>query len=167
MLICGISCSAADAWRPFNINRNDRVKRLLNALTGLLLALSAPATALAETNLVLPQNANDIRELTRKSEAGPCTRCGVVTNIRSENRPRPQAPKTASPAGTNLQTTPILSGGSAAKDARNASKPVAFYKMTVRMDDGTFTFFEQDDKPSVAKGDRVEIVEGRVEPRLN
>ena len=65
---------------------------------------------------------------------------------------------------TSSTATPIGSG-TAVKDAGNANKPETFYKMTVRYGDGTYAFFEQDDEPSVRKGDKVEIIEGRVELR--
>ena len=34
-----------------------------------------------------------------------------------------------------------------------------------KYDDGTYAFFEQDDEPSVRKGDKVEVVDGRIERR--
>ena len=37
--------------------------------------------------------------------------------------------------------------------------------MTVRYDDGSYAFFEQDDEPNFAKGDRVDVIDGRVERR--
>jgi hypothetical protein len=35
----------------------------------------------------------------------------------------------------------------------------------VRYEDGTYAFIEQHDEPVVSKGDRVRVVEGRVELR--
>ena len=52
--------------------------------------------------------------------------------------------------------------GSVVKDAKKAQQPTTYYKMTVRFDDGTYAFFEQDDKPAVRKGDK-KVIEGRVE----
>jgi hypothetical protein len=43
--------------------------------------------------------------------------------------------------------------------------PITTYVITVRYEDGSFAFIEQSDQPVVSKGDRVRVVEGRVEPR--
>ena len=39
--------------------------------------------------------------------------------------------------------------------------------MTVRYDDGTYAFFEQDDEPAVQKGDKIEVIDGRIERRAD
>ena len=135
----------------------------------LMLALSVPAIVLAQSNLILPKNLDDIREINREIDAAPCVKCGIVTNVRNEQRqptaaPRPTQPS-ASGVGSNLATTPIIGSGSVVKDARQATKPSSYYKITVRYDDGTYAFFEQDDKPAVQKGDKVETFEGRLELR--
>ena len=86
--------------------------------------------------------------------------------MRSEKRSNGQrkapTPPPASGISSNVVTTPIIGSGTAVKDARNANKPITFYKMTVRYDDGTYAFFEQDEKPAVRKGDRIEIIDNRV-----
>ena len=74
-------------------------------------------------------------------------------------------PVPASGISSGIATTPIVGSGTTVKDARNANKPETFYKMTVRYDDGTYAFFEQDDQPNVRKGDKVEVIDGRVELR--
>jgi hypothetical protein len=136
-------------------------------LACLLLALPL----LARAELILPQSQDDIRRLTERADAGPCVnKCGVVTDVRGATRERsqdraPEAPP-VSGIGSNVATTPII-GKAAVKDARNAKKPVTFYKMTVRYDDGSYAFFEQDEQPAVAKGDPVEIIDGRVERRAS
>lgn len=139
-------------------------------LAGLLLALCVPAALSAE--LKLPQSPDDFRALTAPAESGgPCEHCGIVTDVRSASRqptPTRSQSATATPAtgiGNNVATTPILGSGSTVKDARKASKPVTYYKLSVRFADGTFAFFEQDEQPTVAKGDTVEVVDGRVVPR--
>ena len=131
---------------------------------GLLLALCSTVAFSAE--LKLPQGPDDFRALSAPENAGPCERCGVVTDVRSASR---QPTRSQSPAamptsgiGNNVATTPIVGSGSSVKDARQAAKPVTYYKLSVRFADGTFAFFEQDEQPAVVKGDTVEIVEGRV-----
>jgi len=142
------------------------VIRLWKTLACLTLAL--PLLANAQSKLILPQNQDDIRRLTERADAGPCVKCGVITDVRSATRERspgraPEAPP-VSGIGNNVATTPII-GKAAVKNARNANKPISYYKMTVRYDDGTYAFFEQDDEPAVKKGDRVEVIDGRVERR--
>jgi len=142
------------------------VTRLWKTLACLTLAL--PLLTNAQSKLILPQNQDDIRRLTERADAGPCVKCGVITDVRSATRERsqgraPEAPP-VSGIGNNVATTPII-GKAAVKNARNANKPITFYKMTVRYDDGTYAFFEQDDEPAVKKGDRAEVVDGRVERR--
>ena len=143
--------------------------RTRDTLACLLFALSLPA--LAQSKLILPQNQDDIRQLTKRAETGPCKKCGMVTNVRSESRELQQrnvsAPPASSGIGGTLATTPIIGSGTAVKDARKEGIPATYYKITVRYDDGTYAFFEQDDKPLVRKKDRIEIIEGRVELRAN
>ena len=132
------------------------------------LAFALPLLASAQSQLILPQGQDDIRRLSDAVSSGPCVKCGVVTDLRSETRERDtkRAPQTLPPSdiGGNLTTTPII-GKKAVKAARSANQPVTFYKLTVRYDDGTYAFFEQDDEPNVAKGDRVDVIDGRVERR--
>lgn len=135
------------------------------------LALALPLFATAQSKLILPQNQDDIRRLTEPAAAaGPCAKCGVVTDLRSAQRERgnsrsPEAPP-VSGVGNNVATTPII-GKKAVKNARNANQPITFYKLTVRYDDGSYAFFEQDDEPTVGKGDRVDVIDGRVERRAD
>ena len=143
--------------------------RLWKTLAGLACAL--PLLAAAQSQLVLPRNQDDIRRLTEQAApAGPCVKCGVVTDLRSATRERSanRAPDALPPndIGGNLTTTPII-GKKAVKAARNANSPVTFYKLTVRYDDGTYAFFEQDDEPDFAKGDRVDVIDGRVVRRAD
>jgi hypothetical protein len=147
----------------FGCPKDDSVIRI--CITLALLALALPARA----ELILPQTQDDIRQLSTKADSGPCVKCGVITDVRSERRQPTAGQTTAAPPasgiGNNVATTPLIGSGSAVKDARNAKKPVTVYKMTVRFDDGTYAFFEQDDQPAVSKGDRVEVIDGRVAPR--
>jgi hypothetical protein len=147
------------------------VIRNQKTLACLLFALTLPLPAQAQSTLILPQNQDDIRQLTKPADGGPCTRCGVITNVRSEPRERrqPQTPAAppASGVGNEVATTPIIASGNAVKDSREAKKPLSVHQLTVRLDDGSYAFFEQDDKPALQKGDRVEVIDGRIERRAN
>jgi hypothetical protein len=142
------------------------VKTIQTILACLLFALMLPPAALAQSKLILPQSPDDFSKLTKSERSGPCDKCGVLTNVRSEKRSNSQRktppPPPASGISSHVATTPIISTGSAVKDARNANKPLTFYKMTVRYDDGTYAFFEQDEKPALHKGDKIEIIDNRV-----
>ena len=134
-----------------------------------LTMLSQPL--LAQSPLQLPSAPDDFRELLDDQRSGPCGQCGVVTAIRTQSR-EGQAPRNPGPTrrdtgglGGNLTTTPIFGTGSTVQDARQAGAPVISYVITVRYDDGSFAFFDQDDEPVVRKGDRVRVVADRVELR--
>ena len=155
--------------QPFNSLgvKDDGVIRLWKILACLAFAL--PLFSHAQGKLILPQNQDDIRRLNEQTETtGPCVKCGVVTDLRSAQRERGQSRSPEAPPlsgiGNNVATTPII-GKKAVKNARNASQPITYYKLTVRYDDGTYAFFEQDDQPEVGKGDRVDVIDGRVERR--
>ena len=134
-------------------------------LVAIGLAVALTPLSLAQSHLKLPSSQDDYRELIEEERSGPCERCGVVTAIRSQTHegPRPRSPAPA--IAPSLVTTPIVGTGSTVEDARQRDAPVQIYVITVRYEDGTFAFIEQHDEPSVRKGDRVQVVEGRVELR--
>lgn len=133
-------------------------------LACLLLALLTPLLSHAE--LKLPQSQDDYRQLTQKADGGPCSQCGVITDVRSASRqPGERASTATTPAagiGSSIAPTAIIGSGNSVRDARQASQPDTFYQLTVRYADGSYAVFEQDEQPSVGKGDAVEIVAGRV-----
>ncbi|MFT3848160.1 MAG: hypothetical protein QM739_05635 [Propionivibrio sp.] len=142
------------------------MKNTQKTLASLAFALVIPAAACAQGKLILPSGQDDISKLMETPRSGPCEKCGVITDVRSERRQvkdrDTMAPVPSSGIGSGIKTTPIIGSGTAVKDARSAHQPETFYKMTVRYDDGTYAFFEQDDEPSVRKGDKVEVIDGRV-----
>ena len=147
------------------------MKKNWKPLACLLLALTLPEIALAQSNLILPQSQDDIRQLTKSENTDPCMKCGIVTNVRSESRDRKpyQISTTPSPSavGSNIAPTPIIGSGNAVQNAREAAKPTTYYKVTVRYDDGKYAIFEQDEEPELKKGDMVEAVDGRLQLRFD
>lgn len=146
--------------------KENSVKRLASLpIAALVCALIYPPLAGAE--LILPQSADDFRALAKPANAAPCEQCGIVTDVRSATRQatrgRTPAATPAAAVGDNVAPTPII--GSGARNSRQANKPVTSYQLTVRQDDGSYAFFEQDEQPTVVKGDRVEIIDGRVVAR--
>lgn len=127
------------------------------------LATLAPVV-LAQSPLKLPTDQNDIRKLMQAPADEGCTLCGVVTNIRSVQREVVKGPATSLPGDGTLTGTPLIGRGDAVKDAR--VKPVATsYKVTVRYDNGQYAAFDQDEPPTVRRGDKVRVVEGRAQLR--
>ena len=127
------------------------------------LAMLAPG-ALAQSHLKLPTDQNDIRKLMQVPAEEGCTLCGIVTNIRSEQREVVKGPATSLPGNGALTGTPLIGRGDAVKEAR--VKPVATsYKVTVRYDNGQYAAFDQDEPPTVRRGDKVRVLEGRVQLR--
>lgn len=140
----------------------------------LWLTLALPHLTLAQSTLDLKSPSGDdiYRELQEEQRSGPCERCGVVFRVRSESRqgsgrrdPANAARRDVGSVDGHMVTTPLIGTGSTVKDSRKAAAPVLIYVITVRYEDGSFAFFEQNDEPAVHKGDRVRVVEGRVELR--
>lgn len=136
-------------------------------------ALGALAAAVqAQTALKLPQSSRDYLELL-KSESDECPGCGVVTSVREVAGgpvPAPGTPPSGLPStGTGIGTegmpsTPLLS-----RETREYHETVrqgrpAYWVVTVRFFDGGYGEYWQFEKPAVQRGDRVRLVEDRVEP---
>jgi hypothetical protein len=138
------------------------VKQCQKTLAFLGLALALPATALAQSELILPQNLDDISRLSKQAEAGPCEKCGFVTDISSRQHELRQRQYTSAPGSPVMATSPIIGSGDVVKEAREPVTSSTSYVVTVRYDSGAFAFFEQDDKPTVRRNDRVQVIEGRV-----
>ncbi len=145
-----------------------------SVLAGLLLALAWPPLALAQSQLQLqlPSGEETYRELQQAQRGGPCERCGVVFRTRTESRaasgrrdPAMAARQIPGSPDGHMATAPIIGSGSSVRDARRAGAPVLTYIVTVRYEDGSFATFEQLDEPVVREGDRVQVIEGRVELR--
>ncbi|MCB1940444.1 MAG: hypothetical protein KDI53_00055 [Candidatus Accumulibacter sp.] len=144
---------------------------MILAALGLLLA--TPQATLAQGQLQLPRGDADYRQLQQEElRSGPCERCGVVYAIRTLSRagsgrrdPAAAVGRDVGAAGSHLVTAPIIGSGSTVKDARKANAPVRSYEITVRYEDGSFASIAQSDEPLVRKGDRVRVVDGRVELR--
>lgn len=133
-------------------------------VAALWLAVAASST-LAQSPLKLPSGDDDYRELLTEERSGPCELCGVVQGIRTRTQQSTRPKNPAPVIAPSLVSTPLLGTGSAVKDARERDAPVQIYVITVRYEDGSFAFIEQYDEPSVRKGDRVQVVEGRIEMR--
>lgn len=138
-----------------------------------LAAALVPGQAQAQTTLKLPQTSRDYIELLKGSESDECPGCGVVTSVREAGGGAP-APPATSPAGVPSPGTGIGSEGTPssplfARETREYHESVrrprpAYYVITVRFFDGSFGEYTQVEKPEVQRGDRVRLVQDRVEP---
>jgi hypothetical protein len=146
------------------------MKRILALIA---LATLATAGAQAQTSLKLPQSSREYLELLRGSESDECPGCGVVTSVREVGGGAPAAPATP-PAGMPSTGTGIGGEGAPssplfARETREYHESVrrpaaAYYVVTVRFFDGGYGEYSQIDKPAVQRGDRVRLVQDRVEP---
>lgn len=140
-----------------------------------LLALAAfmVMAAHAQTSLKLPQSSRDYLELLKGSESDECPGCGVVTSIRvvAGGPPAGPAPPPAGlpPTGTGIVDQGMPSSPLFARETREYYESLrqggpTHYVVTVRFFDGGFGEYPQFDQPTVQRGDRVRLIEDRVEP---
>ena len=115
-----------------------------------------------------------VRVEPKPAASSVCAVCGTIESIRTvevldEANPTVGAPEsksgTDSGAAVSNQATSVLdtlsSAFTATEAARNARKRYA-YRVTLRMDDGSFRAISQSSPPSFAVGDKVRVVEGRL-----
>lgn len=135
------------------------------------------SSAAAQSKLVLPQSADDVRKYMAAPDAR-CPGCGVVNNVRRLPAPgaggapsqeaEAMTQTTGDPGpGRDIQTVTILGTGSESRAARakRAQPATGLWRITVRYDDGSYATFDQEDRPAMRKGDRIQVVAGRVERR--
>ena len=137
------------------------------------LGMLAAAAAQAQTSLKLPQSSRDYLELLKNSESDECPGCGVVTSVRVVASGQPSGPAPPPPGlpstGTGLVDEGMPSSPLFARSTREYYESVrqggpAHYVVTVRFFDGSFGEYPQFDQPAVQRGDRVRLIEDRVEP---
>jgi hypothetical protein len=128
--------------------------------------------ALAAGSIKMP----DFRE--EALSATPCAGCGTVRSIRelATARPRPSSSTLGPPVGTPQQdmlvgavffhsfsgTSGPYVGGVGTPEMR-ARFEMTSYELTVRMDEGGFQVFQLRDGASFQAGDRVRVVQGKIE----
>ena len=99
-----------------------------------------------------------------------CAKCGEVRSIRRvERQQRPPNATPESPSGLVASipldgSKPIV--GSSTRADRQREPPLVTYEVIVKMDDGRFKIFIQDEEPvDVGMGDRVVVEDNKVRPR--
>jgi hypothetical protein len=107
-----------------------------------------------------------------KQDDTPCEGCGVVTNVRQmagvasdsrQDKPYevPILELSRAGPGEDVKMTDHIGSGKTLDELRQ--QPSGRWLVTVRYDNGAYAAFEQDRQPSVQKGDRVRVVDGKVE----
>lgn len=141
-----------------------------------ILALAlAPMLHAEDKPLSIPQTPEEMRKYMNAGDAR-CPGCGMVTNIRqtagrgalgNADEEAQQLRKGDPGPGEDVGTVTIIGSGAQSRDARKqAATPAAStWLVTIRYDDGSYAAFAQEGKPAVRKGDRVQVVSGRIERR--
>jgi len=134
----------------------------------LVLAIcSGSVAATAQSNLKIPQSPEEYKELMREKDGKPCTTCGVVVSLRtrsiavnSKNSPSvaPLNPGTDAGPGVDIATVPI------GKGSVKPIKPEIIHVISVKYDNGSYGFVEQENEPTLKMGQRVRVTDGRVAP---
>jgi outer membrane lipoprotein SlyB len=136
----------------------------LSAVTGVLPSKRAPTTAdepLSKAEL-------------KSSLPGACALCGTIESVRTvevldEARATARAADSRSGTGTNsagagVSTSVLetLSGVVSGSASETALRKRLVYRVTLRMDDGSFRAISLSSAPAFAVGDKVRVVEGRL-----
>ena len=148
----------------------------MNRSVFFILALAlAPMLHAEDKPLSIPQTPEEMRKYMNAGDAR-CPGCGMVTNIRqtagrgalgNADEEAQQLRKGDPGPGEDVGTVTIIGSGAQSRDARKqAATPAAStWLVTIRYDDGSYAAFAQEGKPAVRKGDRVQVVSGRIERR--
>ena len=140
------------------------MKQLLMLLVGLF---SASLLSAGELDLSIPEPAKIDKSL---NDEAPCKGCGVVTNVRqlateSDQTPkRPDSPYLITFAEASRETGGGMDmTGSSIKTWEEW--PEGVWQTTVRLDDGSYSAYESEARPSLQEGDRVQVISGKLVPR--
>jgi hypothetical protein len=139
------------------------MKRLLVLLLGLSFA---PLLSAEELDLSIPDSPAEIKKV--MGDDAPCKGCGVVTNVRqlapAPNQTSP--PQDSAYAVTFAEATRAGPGGdfdlTGARINTLGESPGGAWQITVRYDDGSYAAHESETQPSFQKGDRVQLVSGKL-----
>ena len=130
----------------------------------------------AEQKLDIPQSPAEMKQFMDAGNSR-CSGCAVVTSVRSIKPEGSSGQNAAQEANRPMrgdspveETRPVTIAGTGPqtnKELRQSQfkPPAPAWRIAVRYDDGTYATFDQAEKPALRKGDRVRVVNGRVEPR--
>jgi len=123
------------------------------ALVGISIAIATAAIAQAPFKSALPRAA--------------CDDCGTITSIQSVSKElAPQPIDQGEPSGL-VATVPLGNGpvraGSSSRVGKDTPNVSTQWDVVVRLDDGRYRVLRLHAKPAFAKGDRVQVREGKLE----
>lgn len=132
-----------------------------------------PLTGAATKEPVPLRNEGSLPSVAVKPRTGTCSLCGTIESIRTievldqasapvatADPPKSGAESSERSATSVLDTLSSVVTGSAA-DKNNMRKRLV-YRVTLRMDDGSFRTISQPNPPAFTVGDKVRVVEGRL-----
>ncbi len=131
---------------------------IVSGLCGPLLAQSG--------KLVVPSG-GELDSFVRKESWAACAQCGIVVSIKTLATAEPE--RKAFPAGkptpNSVAIQPLPVGGKEARAERKKMRqPLPdTYQITVHNADDTYSIIEQAEQPDFAKGDRVLLVDGKLQ----
>jgi hypothetical protein len=138
----------------------------MKQLLVLLLGFSfAPLLSAEGLDLSIPDSPMEIKKV--MGDDAPCKGCGVVTNVRQLAPVAVQTPPAQDSAYTVTfaEVTREQGGGidmSGASVNTVGESPGGAWQTTVRYDDGSYAAHESETQPSFQKGDRVQLVSGKL-----
>jgi hypothetical protein len=130
----------------------------MERLLVLLLGLSfTPLLSAEEMDLAIPSSPKEMEKVL--GDEDPCENCGVVTGIR-QTKPKPD--KESSPEEPYTVTiVEITRNGVVSESPETDEESVEPWQITIRYDNETIVH-EQNMRPSVEVGDRVQVISGWV-----
>lgn len=133
------------------------MRRLLVLLLGLSFAPLLPAE---EADLIIPSSTEEMEKVL--GDEDPCKGCGVVTDVR-QTKPKSSLNPSLEQADT-LTVVEVTPTGIVSEPLETYEASVEPWQITIRYDD-EFIVHEQNIKPSVEVGDRVQVISGQIVPR--
>ncbi len=130
------------------------MERLLVLLIGLSFTHLLSAE---EMDLVIPSSPKEMEKVL--SDEDPCDSCGVVTGLR-QTKPKPDTDSSSEEPYT-VTIVEITRDGLVSESPDTNEQSVEPWQITIRYDNETIVH-EQNTRPSVEVGDRVQVISGRV-----
>jgi hypothetical protein len=131
--------------------------RLLVFLLGLTFAPLLPAE---ETDLIIPSSTEEMEKVL--GDEDPCKDCGVVTDVR-QTKPKSALNPSLEQADA-LTIVEVTPAGVVSEPLEVYEASVEPWQITIRYND-EFIVHEQNMRPSVEVGDRVQVISGQVVTR--
>jgi len=122
--------------------------------------------------------ATPVREAGGASIETTCTQCGVIESMREVDLPGDGSPAGAAGGSDGVPAHQPAGGGPrdvmavldaagrllAGNDAEKRVKAASAFQITIRFGDGTSRVIDQPDSPAWRTGDKIKLVDGRIEP---